>query len=173
MGEKVQKKIVVVSPSTNTGTVVTDYLDGFQYTNDVLKFFNHAEGYVNVTYCNDCTDPNLSIFNYVFNYTDHLGNIRLSYGEDPDSRNLKILEQNHYYPFGLKHTNYNSDTKEFAFNEQENLEIKGVPAGMRLFYNFRYNSKEWQDELGLNMYDYGARNYNPAIGRWMNMDPLA
>ncbi|UPT71079.1 MAG: RHS repeat-associated core domain-containing protein [Flavobacterium sp. JAD_PAG50586_2] len=40
-------------------------------------------------------------------------------------------------------------------------------------YKYKYNSKEWQDELGLNMYDYGARNYDPAIGRWMNIDKMA
>ncbi len=59
-----------------------------------------------------------------------------------------------YYPFGLKHKGYNA--------------IAPAPS-----YKYKYNGKELQDELGLNLYDYGARNYDPALGRWMNVDPLA
>ena len=36
-----------------------------------------------------------------------------------------------------------------------------------------FGGKEQQDELGLNWYDITARNYDPALGRWMNLDPLA
>ena len=40
-------------------------------------------------------------------------------------------------------------------------------------YQYKYNAKEWQDELGLNVYDYGARLYMPDLGRWSVMDNLS
>ena len=39
-------------------------------------------------------------------------------------------------------------------------------------YKYKYNGKELQDELGLNMYSYNARNYMPDIGRWGVIDPF-
>ena len=38
---------------------------------------------------------------------------------------------------------------------------------------FGYDSKELQEEHGLNWHDYGWRNYDAAIGRFMNPDPHA
>jgi len=40
-------------------------------------------------------------------------------------------------------------------------------------YLYKYNGKEFQDELGLGVYDYGWRQYDSAIGRWLAHDPLA
>lgn len=138
-GQKVQKKV-------SQGVVVTNtfYLGGFQYTGTVLEFFPHAEGYVSYA---------SGAYTHVFNYTDHLGNVRLSYSKNTDGT-LKIMEESNYYPFGLKHEGYNTN----------NYQAK---------YKYKYNGFELQDELGLNMYDYGARLYEPTIGRWMNIDPLA
>ena len=186
IGQKKSKKVTQADTET-----LTDYLDGYQYTNEVLNFFPHAEGYVNMSYCRRCDEQGSKFeFNYVYNYTDHLGNIRVSYSVDKIDRVLKILEENHYYPFGLKHTNYNSGNKKY-YEEDIVLPLGMVataePAVLEAFgkkiiqtlpsdgvmYKYKYNGKELQDELGLNMYDYGARNYDPALGRWMNIDPKA
>ena len=37
----------------------------------------------------------------------------------------------------------------------------------------KFGGFEYQEELGLDWYDITARNYDPAVGRWMNLDPLA
>ncbi|MDQ1094929.1 MULTISPECIES: RHS repeat-associated core domain-containing protein [Chryseobacterium] len=65
---------------------------------------------------------------------------------------VEVIEENNYYPFGLKHEGYNG--------------LTGNPS-----YQYKYNGKELQAETG--MYDYGARFYMPDIGRWGVVDPLA
>ena len=121
------------------GVKTTDYLDGFQYENTIPQFVPTAEGYYEFT-----------TSRYVYNYKDHLGNIRLSYYRN--GATAQVLEENNYYPFGLKHEGYN--------------ELNTGTAA----YNYKYNGKELQ-ETG--MYDYGARMYMPDIGRWGVVDPLA
>ncbi|WP_296151664.1 RHS repeat-associated core domain-containing protein [uncultured Flavobacterium sp.] len=166
LGAKLQKTVVQYNPVGDHSIVltsVTDYL-GFQYKDGVLQFFPTSEGYVSHT---------KGSYSYVYNYTDHLGNVRMSYTKNPaNPSELKIIEESHYYPFGLKHQNYNSE--EFLFDKKgSNLQLRAPAEGQILPYQYKYNGKEFQDELGLNWYDYEARNYDPATGRWMNIDPMA
>ncbi len=169
-GDKITKLV-----NRNSSIKRTDYLSGFQYFNGDLQFFPTAEGYVSV----NRIDENNYAYNYVFNYIDHLGNIRLSYGYDSHVSQVKVLEENHYYPFGLKHTNYNSNIKAYGVeNEGEQIEVAlKTPFGEQgiateYTNKYKFNGMEYQDELGLNLYDMDMRDYDPAIGRWTGIDPV-
>jgi RHS repeat-associated protein len=78
----------------------------------------------------------------------HFLNIRVSFTRE--GAQAAIVEKNDYYAFGLKYGNP-ADTS-------------GVN------YNYEYNGKEFQEEIG--MYDYGTRFYLPDIGRLGVVDNL-
>jgi RHS repeat-associated protein len=70
-----------------------------------------------------------------------------------DNNDIETLQSNHYYPFGMR---FNQSA---AYASTEN--------------RYLYNGKELQEDLGLDWYDYGARFYDPAIGRFSTVDPFA
>src|SRR5690554_6188564 len=110
--------------------------------------FTHAEGYVK-------KDGTNYIYHYI--YRDHLGNNRLVYA-DLDGNGVinpatEIVEENNYYPFGLKHQGYN------------NLPGDG--------YKYKFLNKEYEDSFGLNVTETDFRQYDAAIGRFSVMDALS
>ncbi|WP_051891321.1 RHS repeat domain-containing protein [Chryseobacterium sp. JM1] len=122
----------------------TDYLDGFQYDQEgnsiTLQFFPTSEGYYDY-----------QKKRYVYNYEDHVGNIRLAYYWDTVTQDVAIDREANYYPFGLEYEGFNTTQ---------------LPS-----YRYGYNGKELQKETGWN--DYGARMYMADLGRWGVVDPLA
>jgi RHS repeat-associated protein len=66
-----------------------------------------------------------------------------------------IVQETHYDPWGLELTGLG-------------FQYGGIKANKYL-----YNGKELIEDNGLQYYDYGARMYDPAIGRWGVHDPLA
>ncbi|WP_394665161.1 RHS repeat-associated core domain-containing protein [uncultured Chryseobacterium sp.] len=89
---------------------------------------------------------------YIYQYKDHLGNTRVSFGKNSTGA-LEIVDANDYYPFGMNHLKSgnsffgSSSYKNYKFQEQE-LQETG-------FYSFKW------------------RNYMPDVGRFFNIDPLS
>ena len=107
----------------------------------ILSFFPTAEGFYDYTKNQ-----------YIYQYKDHLGNVRLSYRKNSEDV-LEILDRNDYYPFGMNFLGYHSV-----------FDAMGTP------YNYKFQEQELQ-ETGF--YSFKWRNYMPDVARFFNVDPIA
>jgi RHS repeat-associated protein len=83
---------------------------------------------------------------YHYYLKDHEGNNRVVIDQ-----NGTVEQVNHYYPFGT------------LFSESTNTTTQ----------RYKYNSKELDTDYGLNLYDYGARYYDPILGQFTTSDRYA
>ncbi len=160
-GQKLSKTYERERNATGDGAtnyIVTKYANGFVYENDDLQFFNQPEGYVKVDKIASSSEVKMD---YVYQYKDHLGNVRLSYTDSDENGiidpNTEIVEESNYYPFGLKHKGYNN-----IVNSNGNSTAQ----------KFKFNGKELEESLGLNLYEMDMRQYDPTIARWTSIDPV-
>jgi|WetSurMetagenome_2_1015567.scaffolds.fasta_scaffold00004_20 RHS repeat-associated protein len=99
------------------------------------------------------------VFKPEYSLKDHLGNSRVTFMGTDLGGSLDIVQTTSYYPFGL------------VMVQSDNLSV-----GDPLKNKYLYNGKEMQSEIlggsSLNWFDYGARFYDPQIGRFTTVDPL-
>ena len=112
-------------------------------------------------------DGNDPVFREEYWHQDHLGNTRVAIcdfnnngkveiSDDPNTptNELEITQEQHYYPFGM-----NQNGNWYATITPDN--------------KYLYNGKELNEDWDINLYEYGARWYDPAIGRFIGVDPIA
>ncbi len=70
------------------------YAGSYVYKNNQLQYMTTPEGYATPT----VTPSGVEGYRYVYQFKDHLDNVRLSYTKN-DAGTLEIIEENNYYPF--------------------------------------------------------------------------
>lgn len=112
----------------NLGSAVTQYVDGIQYENGVLKFIQTEEGRIL---------PNGSSYIYEYFLKDHLGNTRAVVDQ-----NGTIKQIQDYYPFGMEMNQgnaLNTASNLYKYNGKE----KQVELGLdQLDYGARFYDAE-------------------------------
>ncbi len=147
-GKKLVKSVTDMAGNPN---YAYHYIDGFVYTQQLSSSCT-SNCYTFNFVANEEGRVHLvgTILRYEYDLKDHLGNVRATFDKG-STGNAALIQEDHYYPFGMKMDGLSYDNG----------------SGNR----YLYNGKELQQEL--NTYDYGARIYDPTIGVWQTIDPLA
>jgi RHS repeat-associated protein len=153
-GVKLNKRYNYFSGRNNNATSsITDYLDGFQYTAEIT---GTVAGDPPMILQFVPTSEGYFDFvqnKYIYQYKDQVGNIRLAFFKDA-SGNPSIDRTTDFYPFGL----------EFGGD----INISG---SMSPNYTYNFQGQEKQQDTGWNSFKW--RNYDPTMGRFFSVDPLA
>lgn len=117
-------------------------------TTDYIDGIQYTAGVVTIIQTEEgIARRNGTSYSYEYDLTDHLGNVRYTFYKNPVTGLAVRLQSDDYFPFGRR--------------------MSGSPVSLNNKY--LYVGKEIQDELA--QYDYGARFYDPEIGRWNVVDP--
>ncbi|MDD2963537.1 MAG: DUF6443 domain-containing protein [Bacteroidales bacterium] len=128
----------------------TQYSGSFTYTNNTLSSIATPAGRLVPVLHNGQVH-----WKTEYNLTDHLGNVRVVFAAHANGQ-PEVMQQTSYYPFG--YTLQQNDFSAGVTSENKNL----------------YNGKELQNDVlagsRLDWYDYGARFYDPVVGRFTTLD---
>jgi RHS repeat-associated protein len=91
-------------------------------------------------------------FLYEYFLYDHLGNVRVVFGDHDRDQVAEVLQENHYYPFGMT--------------------MGGLNFAAGLENRFLYQGKEITSNFNLWWSDFHARRFDSQLGRWHVPDPI-
>ena len=186
-GKKVRTEVLDGTSNNFTNAKTIEYVNGLAFKGGVLEFVPTAAGraltakYVwsNST-TSTATAPAPPVapanqYRYEYQLKDHLGDLRVSCRCGDPKRNATtsdiiptgttgagleptmVVQENHYDPWGVGFVDVASNTQKPVKNTDR----------------FQYNGKEKVSDLGLGLYEYGFRWYDPTMARFVQVDPLA
>ncbi len=130
-----------------------EYLMGAEFVDGEIEAIHHPEG--RVVFIDGAVE-------YEYSIRDHLGNTRVSFIDFDDDGEInpqpgagELVQENHYYPFGLNIQNPNYANSADPKN------------------NYQYNGIEKLSDMNLQLLTAEFRSYDPSIGRWLQVHPLA